>query len=239
MANREEILKQIRIMGKGTRGALPAILDLPGDTLWEVFQQMQRGLSNRAVARHLIKCGMSGTENSLQQTLSLFRKRISPLLAEESATPCLPEVALKLPVGASSLAPDETLSTVRAIVKDYGEAIRQLTEAAARKGAPLGEDVSKHAKAYSALVATKARLEQTVIKSEPVEPPQDRSFQEQADRVHEWLSEDKDTMDRMKIASERMLKRLDEMRITMERDPTTGEWHKVTGPPGRDLLNKR
>src|SRR5512139_2851180 len=125
MSGRDELLKQIKIMGKGTRGSTPAILELPDAALYEVFEQMQRGLSSRAIARFLRKSGMKGSENSLQQTLSLFRKRIAPLLGEESATPTLPQAVVKLPAEVSSLPPDEMLSTVRDIVKAYGESIRQ------------------------------------------------------------------------------------------------------------------
>src|SRR5208283_2695618 len=155
MTSRDELLKQIRNIGRGTRGNPPAILQLPDATLYEVFEQMQRGLSNRAIARYLRKTGMKGSENSLQQTLSLFRKRIAPLLGEESATPSLPQVALKLPAEVSCLPPDEILSTATDIVSAYGEWIRRETVAAVKNGTPLGEDMAKHVKAYSAAVATK------------------------------------------------------------------------------------
>ncbi len=90
MSGQNKILDQIRVMGRGTRGSAPAILELPDASLYEVFLQMQRGLSNRSIARHLRKCGMSGSENSLQQSVSLFRKRIAPLLGAESPPPCFP-----------------------------------------------------------------------------------------------------------------------------------------------------
>ncbi len=188
MTSWEEILKRIRFLGKGTRGASPAILDLADDTLYEVFEALKRGLTCRAVARYLRSIGMKGSENSLQQSVSLFRQRIAPLLAEETATPSLPAAPVKIPPEVSVLPPDEMLSDVRAIVRNYGESIRQVTEAAVRKGTPIGEDLSKHVKAYRGLVATKARLEQTVMKDRPVELPEDKSFQEQADRAHEYLT---------------------------------------------------
>ncbi len=168
MPGREEILKQLRILGKGTRGASPAILELADDTLYEVFEQLKRGLSCRAVARYLRSIGMKGSENSLQQSVSLFRKRIEPLLAEETAMPSLPQAPVKIPPEVSVLPPDEMLSTVRDIVRNYGESIRQVTEAAVRKGTPIGEDLAKHIKSYSTLVATRVRLEQTVMKDRPV-----------------------------------------------------------------------
>src|SRR5208283_2971180 len=131
MTSRDELLKQIRNIGRGTRGNPPAILQLPDATLYEVFEQMERGLSNRAIARFLRKSGMSGSENSLQQTLSLFRKRIAPLLGAESAPPSLLQAALKIPAEVSTLPTDDMLSTVRDIVKAYGESIRRVTKAAA------------------------------------------------------------------------------------------------------------
>jgi hypothetical protein len=155
MTSRDELIKRIRLVGRGTRGSTPAILELSDSTLYEVFEQMQRGLSNRSIARFLRKSGMSGSENSLQQTISLFRKRIAPLLGGESAPPPLPQAVVKLPAEISSLPPDDMLSTVRDIVKAYGESIRQATVATAKNGTPLTEDLAKHVKSYSALVATR------------------------------------------------------------------------------------
>ncbi|MGO9121683.1 MAG: hypothetical protein ACLQPD_29250 [Desulfomonilaceae bacterium] len=233
MTSREEILKRIRFLGKGTRGASPAILGLADGTLWEVFEQLKRGLTCRAVARFLRSIGMKASENSLQQSISLFRQRIAPLLTEESATPSLPAAPVKIPPEVSVQPPDEMLSTVRDIVRNYGESIRQVTEAAVRKGTPIGEDLSKHIKAYSTLVATKARLEQTVMKDRPVEPPQDKSFQEQADRAHEYLTSIGWDGDKMRKISERFLKRMADKCILLEKDRVTGEYHKVTGRPKR------
>lgn len=239
MPGREEILKQIRMLGKGTRGASPAILDLADSTLWEVFEQLKRGLSSRSVARFLRKIGMRGSENSLQQSVSLFRKRIEPLLAEETATPSLPAAPVKIPPEVSAQPPDEMLSTVRDIVRNYGESIRQVTEAAVRKGTPIGEDLAKHIKSYSGLVATRVRLEQTVMKSGPIggtENEEDLRFDALANKVHDFLTDngrDTETMHKMRRASERMLKRMAEKCIQLEKDPITGELYEVTGRPKR------
>jgi len=62
---------------------------------------------------------MKRSENGLKKTLSLFRKRIAPLLGRESALPSLPKAALKFSAEVSSLLPDEMLSTVGDIVKAY------------------------------------------------------------------------------------------------------------------------
>ena len=43
MISRNELLKQIRILGKGTRGAPPSILELADSALYEVFEQLKRG----------------------------------------------------------------------------------------------------------------------------------------------------------------------------------------------------
>ncbi len=43
MTNQAELLKQVRVVGRGTRGAAPSILELPDADLYEVFQQ---GTSN-------------------------------------------------------------------------------------------------------------------------------------------------------------------------------------------------
>jgi hypothetical protein len=228
MPGRDELLKQIRIVGRGTRGAPPAILELPDSGLSEVFEQMQRGLSNRSIARHLRKIGMIGSENSLQQSVSLLRKRIVPLLNREAPVQSLPSCALKLPAEVSCLPPNEMPSTVTDIVKSYGECIRQLTEAAAENGAMISEDVSKHVKAYSALVATKARLEQTVMKSRPVETPENTVSKERADRVWNYVTDNGRDTHKMAKAAELFIKKLQEKLVYLEQD-ATGEWREATG----------
>jgi hypothetical protein len=193
---------------------------------------MERGLSNRAIARHLSKCGMKGSENSLQQSVSLFRRRISPLLSEESAPPSLPQAVVKIPAEAYSLPPDDMLSTVTDIVKAYGESIRQATAAAANSGTPISEDIAKHVKAYSALVATQARLEATVVKSGSVTTTADASFEERANRAHEYLSEN-GLGHKMVEASQKFLMRLEKKCVSLEQD-ANGEWHEAPRQrPGR------
>ncbi len=191
---------------------------------------MKRGLSSRAIARFLRKSGMNGSENSLQQTLSLFRKRIGPLLSGESAPPSLPRSPLKIPAEVSCLPADEMLSTVRDIVKAYGQGISQLAKAAAENGGAMTEDLSKHVKSYSALVATQARLEATVVKSRPVALTADPSFDELANRAHDYIGSDGDKMVK---ASQKFLMRLEKKCIALEQD-SNGEW--VEAPrqrPGR------
>jgi hypothetical protein len=233
MSNEEKLLEQIKILGRGSRGSTPAILELPDSTLYDIFEQMKRGLSNRAIARHLSKCGMKGSENSLQQCVSLFRKRIAPLLTGESATPSsLPRSPVKLPAGVSCLPADEMLSTVTDIVRNYGEAIRQATATAAKNGAAMTEDLAKHVKSYSALVATQARLEATVVKSGSVTTTADPSFDELANRAHDYLSEN-GLGQKMVEASQKFLMRLEKKCISLERG-ADGEWHDAPRHrPGR------
>jgi hypothetical protein len=233
MSGRDELLKQIRIMGRGTRGAPPAILELPDSALYEMFLQMQRGMSNRSIARHLQKQGMSGSENSLQQSVSLLRKRIAPLLDREAPVQSLPQTALKLPPEVSFLPPDQMLSTVTDIVNNYGESIRQLTEAAAESGTPITEDLSKHAKAYAALVATKTRLEQSVMKSRPVDLQEDLVSQERADRVWNYLTDNGRDTHKMAKAADKFIALLEAKCIALEQD-ATGEWREAAVKrPGR------
>jgi hypothetical protein len=233
MSGRDEIVKQIRIMGKGTRGAPPAILELPDSALYEVFQQMQRGLSNRAIARHLRQFGMSGSENSLQQSVSLLRKRIALLLDREAPVQSLPQTALKLLAEVSSLPPSEMLSTVTDIVNNYGECMRQLTKSAAESGTAITEDLSKHAKAYAALVATKTRLEQSVMKSRPVETPEDPVSQERADKIWSYVTDNGRDTHKMAKAADLFIKKLEGKIVYLEQD-ATGEWREATGKrPGR------
>ncbi len=130
------------------------------------------------------------------------------------------------------------LSTVTDIVKFYGESIRQQTEAAARKGTPIGEDLAKHVKSYSALVATKARLEQTVMKSRPVGPNEDRSFDELADRAHNYLSEN-GLGEKMIVAGQKFLMRIEKKCVALEQD-SSGEWVEAPSQrPGRRETNTK
>ncbi|MGO9120940.1 MAG: hypothetical protein ACLQPD_25435 [Desulfomonilaceae bacterium] len=236
MASPEQILERIRVLGRGRRGAHTGILHLPDSTLYEVFQQMQRGLSNRAIARHLLKCGAGGTENSLQQTVSLLRKRIAPLLTKDSTTLPLPAAKLEIPAKVSPTAPDDTLNTLDDMIKFYGQAIRQATQSAAQKGTPLSEDLIKHIKAYDMLVARKARIEQNAIKDRAVEPdredPDDlRLLDLLANKVQEWLFDNGDG-EKMVRASKRFLARIAQKCIYLKKDPVTGEWYEVKGFPG-------
>jgi hypothetical protein len=232
MTSRDERLKRIRSLARGTRGRPPAILELPDAIVCDIVEQMERKVSSRAIARFLRKNGMKGSENSLQQTLSLFRKRIAPLLSGESATPSLPQAVVRIPADVSSLPPDDMLSTVRDIVKAYGESIRQATVTAAKNGTPLSEDTAKHVKAYSGLVATQARLEATVVKSRPVGPTEDRNFDDLANRAHDYLSEN-GLGRKMVEASQKFLMRLEKKCISLEKD-STGEWVEApTKRPGR------
>jgi hypothetical protein len=239
MTSRDELLKRIRSLARGTRGRPPAILELPDATVCDIVEQMERKVSNRAIARFLRKNGMSGSENSLQQTLSLFRKRIAPLLGRESAPPSLPQAALKIPSEVSCLPADEMLATVTDIVKNYGEVIRQQTEAAAHKGGTIGEDLAKHAKAYAALVTIQARLQATVVKSRPVGPTEDPSFKERADRAWEQITDNGRDTDSMGKIVDRFLMKLEKKCISLEQD-SNGEW--VEAPrqrPGRREANTK
>jgi len=176
---------------------------------------------------------MKGSENSLQQTLSLFRKRIAPLMGTESTPPFLPRSLVKLTAEAYSLPPDETLSTVTDIVKAYGESIRKATVTAAKNDTPLSEDIAKHIKSYSGLVATQARLQATVMKSRPVGPAEDPSFKERADRAWEQLTDGGRDTHTMAEVADKFLMRLDKKCIQLEQN-SNGEW--VEAPrqrPGR------
>ncbi len=233
MTNRDELLKLIRNLGRGTRGAAPTILELPDATLYDIFQQMKCHLSSRAIARYLRKNGMKGSENSLQQSVSLFRKRIAPLLGQESAMPSLPQAVPKISAEVCSLPPDENLSTVGAIVKAYGQSIRRFTEAAAQNGTTISEDLAKHIKAYSTLLATQARLGATVVKSRPVGPAEDPSFKERADRAWDQLHESGLDSDKIAKMVDKFLMRLEKKCISLERG-AAGEWHEApTQRPGR------
>ncbi len=152
---------------------------------------------------------MKGSENSLQQTLSLFRKRIAPIMGTESTPPFLPRSLVKLTAEAYSLPPDETLSTVTDIVKAYGESIRKATVTAAKNDTPLSEDIAKHIKSYSGLVATQARLQATVMKSRPVGPAEDASFKERADRAWEQLTDGGRDTHTMAEVADKFLMRLE------------------------------
>jgi hypothetical protein len=226
MADRDETLKQIRIMGRGTRGNPPAILNLSNPDLFDIFQQMQRGLSNRSIARNLLKMGMIGSENSLQQAVSLLRKRIGPILNQETPGRTPPLSVPKLPAEISSLPQDDTLATVTEIVKSYGENIRQLSDAASKSGALVSEDLAKHIKSYNALVVTKTRLEQTAKPTRPVDPPEDYEeiTQERADRVWGFITHNGRDVDKWTKMADTFIRRLEKHIVELDEDPGDGRF---------------
>ena len=233
MATREQLIQQIRILGRGSRGAPPAILDLPDPALYEVFEQLQRGLSSRAVARHLRYTGlMQGSENSLQQSVSLFRKRIATLLVLTPSQSLLPSSPVRLPADLDSLPQAELLSGVREIERSYRVALMQALEIAASPGGRLAEDLPKHIKAYNEVVATRAKLEEMNLKA-PAVTPDDREFDARADRVWEWLTDNGKDSDKLVKAANIFLQKAEARIVELEQD-ANGEWQKVPNQrPGR------
>ncbi len=233
MATREQLIQQIRILGRGSRGAPPAILDLSDPALYEVFEHLQRGLSSRAVARHLRFAGlMQGSENSLQQSVSLFRKRVATLLVSNSSQSPLPSSPVRLPADLDSLPHDEILSGVRDIERSYREAIKRALETATSASGRLNEDLPKHIKAYDALVSTRTRLEQATPKTNSV-CQEDREFEERANRVWEFYTDNGKDGDRLVKAAKIFLQKAEAKIIELEQD-ANGEWQKVPNQrPGR------
>jgi hypothetical protein len=233
MATREQLIQQIRILGRGSRGAPPAILDLSDPDLYEVFEQLQRGLSSRAVARHLRFSGlMQGSENSLQQSVSLFRKRIATLMVSNPSQCPLPSTPVRLPADLDSLPHDELLSGVRDIERSYRTVIKQALQIATSSAGRLAEDLPKHIKAYNEVVATRAKLEQMNLKT-PSVTPDDREFEERANRVLEFYADNEEDADKMVKAANIFLQKAEARIIELKQD-TNGEWQKMPNQrPGR------
>jgi hypothetical protein len=121
--------------------------------------------------------------------------------------------------------PEEALDIIDSILKSYGNAIKQNVEAADYNDGMLTEDVSKHVKAYSSLVGTKARLQ----KSEKRVPSNDYVDNAEFDRrsklvLDKFVGDDGDKLIR---SADKLLKALEAKCVKMELDEESGRYKVV------------
>jgi hypothetical protein len=219
-----QIISEIRQLAKSNRGKDLGLLQLSDDCLYQIYLQLRAGASNRSIARMLqTRHGVARSENSIQQAVSLLKKRIAPLLNSQNTE--LPSTPIRVPRGLSDMPLNDAIDTIDSILKSYGNAIKQLVEAADYNDGMLTEDVSKHVKAYSSLVGTKARLQ----KSEKRVPSNDyidiAAFERRSKLVLEnYIGNDGSKMIR---SADKLLKALEAKCVTMEMDEESGRYKLV------------
>ena len=219
-----QIISEIRQLAKSNRGKDLGLLQLSDDCLYQIYIQLRAGASNRSIARLLqSRYGVASSENSIQQAVSLLRKRIAPLLNSQNTE--LPSTPIRVPRGLSDMPIDDAIDTIDSILKSYGSAIKQVVEAADYNDGMLTEDVSKHVKAYSSLVGTKARLQ----KSEKRVPSSDYVDNAQFERRSKLVLEEyvKDDGSKMIRSADKLLKALEAKCVTMELDEESGRYERV------------
>ena len=219
-----QIVSEIKQLAKSNRGSQLSLLQLSDDCLYQVFLQLKAGASNRSIARMLqTRYGVARSENSIQQGVSLLRKRIAPLLNSQNTE--LPSTPIRAPRGLSDMPLDDALDMIDSILKSYGNAIKQVVEAADYNDGMLTEDVSKHIKAYSSLVGTKARLQKSEKRVPSSEYIDKTEFERRSNLVLEKYV--KDDSSKMIRSADKLLKALEAKCVTMELDPETGRYETV------------
>jgi hypothetical protein len=218
------IVGEIRKLGKSNRGKELGLLQLSDDGLYEVYLQLKAGVSNRSIARMLqSRYGVTRSENSIQQAVSLLAKRIGPILNN----PCveLPAVTVTAPPELSNMSTDEAIDLLEEIMIPYGKSIKHRVVAGARHDGYLTEDVSKHVKAYAALVATRERLQRTQKRS-PSNHFMEHTEMDRRSRLilDKYVGDDGEKMAR---AADKLIKALEEKCVKMELDPETGKYKPI------------
>jgi hypothetical protein len=219
-----EIISEIRRLGKSNRGKDLGLLQLSDDCLYQIYLQLKAGVSNRSIARMLqTRYGVARSENAIQQGVSLLRKRIAILL--ESPKTGLPFTPITVPSGLSDMPIDDAVDTLDSIVAAYGNSIKQMFEAAECSDGMLTEDISKHVKAYTALVAAKTRLQRSAKRISANEYINDAEFERRSKLVLEkYVGDDGQKMIK---SADKLLKVLETRCVTMELDPETGQYETV------------
>lgn len=222
--SQSQIISEIKRLAKSNRGSQLSLLQLTDECLYQTYLQLKAGASNRSIARMLqTRYGVARSENSIQQAVSLLRKRIAPLLNARNTG--LPSTPITAPPGLSDMPIDDALDMIDSILKSYGSAIKQVVEDADYNDGMLTEDVSKHIKAYSSLVGTKARLQ----KSEQRVPSSDYVDNAQFERrsklvLDKFVGNDGSKMIR---SADKLLKALEAKCVTMELDEESGRYERV------------
>jgi hypothetical protein len=227
---KETIVRRIRNMGRAKRGRQPELLGLSDDALYEVYQLLNSHASARSVARHLrTRYGIGGSENSLRQSITRFKSRISSMLHGPLSVSNF---------GVSSnpwMRPaDERLRSLRHIEQRYRMLINQQLGSSADQGKPLTPEMAKHIKVLTDLTRTVEKIEGEMKGSlddahseGPVIP--DEVFHRELDRRTNRLIRDSvgEEKNKMLLATMRMIQLAEECAIPMRRDPETGNFKPV------------
>ena len=221
---RLQIVSEIRRLGKSNRGKELSLLQLSDDCLYQIYLQLKAGVSNRSIARLLqSRYGVARSENSIQQAVSLLAKRITPLL--DSRNTGLPAAPITAPPGLSDIPADDALEMIDAIIKPYGNAIKNMVVAANCNDRMLTEDISKHAKALSALLTAQERLQRS-RKRMPYSDFEENAEMERRSKLvlDKYVGNDGNKMIR---SADKLLKALEEKCVKMELDDETGKYKPV------------
>ncbi len=152
--NQTTVTRRLKKLVKESSASSFRLRDLPDLHLFQVYQMFRGGSSLRDCAEYLRKNGHlknSSIESAVKLTGKL-KQRISPLLI----TPPPPPDKAKLPPIKAAIASND-LERVSELIEMYSDCIRSELEAA-RDGAPLSPNVSKHSNGLSSLIRAKLDL---------------------------------------------------------------------------------
>ena len=149
--------KQARIGGKRA----PLVAELPDDALEFVYDQIRGGASNRSIARALkAKLQLTGSENSIAQSVAKLRKRTSSLLkptASSNVWEPVPSIH-QADSGNREISQETELETIKKVESSYG-ALIEAQVAKAQSNGLIPSDLAKHVKALAELSKVRHRLE--------------------------------------------------------------------------------
>lgn len=219
----KQLLQEIREAAAVEGKEQPILAKLPDKDLAFLFSQVKNGAGNRAIARALRgRLSLTGSENSLAQSIGKFRARVGYLFKQRSNSD-LPSRLRKLckEVAENS---EEDLELIEQIEKDYGNLINERI-AEAREQGTLPMDLHKHVQSLATLRKTRQRLEKEAKDSFLI-PPRDAEFEKRANAVHDaFVGSDGEKMIR---AANLFLEKAQKFCVTMEFDPKTGEYKPET-----------
>jgi len=225
-ADEASTVKQIRELGRGSRGKPPELWALGDATLHRVFFLLRNGCSNRSIARELkARFGLKSSENSVQQQVGKLRKRIAPLL--RTVPPQEPVADIS---EIDRLPAEERLGRLMEIEKSYGDLIEEMLAAARDNDGLMTSDMAKHVKALSTIAKTRAQLESSGGQKNAGQPlgpgiNVNLEFESKAALAHDWLTSGGDG-EKMVRAATNFLAEIEKRCITVEQNEH-GEWTKV------------
>lgn len=195
------IVRQIRHLVGGTRGAQMAMLKLPDEALYALYLQLRNGVGNRACARYLQKeFQVVGAENSLQQSIGTFKKRIAPLLKTERYP-----VAGRDTGQTAGQRGGQTLSKLQEIEERYGFMVLEALDKAERTGV-IPPDLHKHVNALTKFSKMRSQVEENVVREvlpEGIWPEEE--LERRADKAWVYLTDNGADAYKMSRAAQKFL----------------------------------